>query len=125
ARRKCRSSRNWGGGWRATGLHAAPRRPASLNIRPLSSSSSSFSFSSSFPRFSPHHATNSLPDDKLPFQLANSNLLSPLLLEQPPEGCYWLYGVFRKKTALDVREDLMDAQEGKKRQTEGCLKSWN
>ncbi|KYM98492.1 hypothetical protein ALC62_10849, partial [Cyphomyrmex costatus] len=79
ARRKCRSSRNWGGGWRATGPHTAPRRPASLNIRPLSSS---FSFSSSFPR--------------------NSNLLLPLLLEQPSEGCYWLYGVSRKKTASDV-----------------------
>lgn len=33
-RRKCRSGRIWGGGWWATGLHAAPRRPASLNIRP-------------------------------------------------------------------------------------------
>ncbi|CAL1678774.1 unnamed protein product [Lasius platythorax] len=68
AHRKCRSSRNWGGGWRATGSHTAPRRPASLNIsRPPFSSSSSPS-DPPFPR--PRHATDSLPDDKLPFQLA-------------------------------------------------------
>lgn len=52
------SVRIWGGGWWATGLHAAPRRPASLNTQPPSSQ----------PSLPPHPATNGLPDDKPPFQ---------------------------------------------------------
>jgi len=77
-RRKCRSARNWGGGWRATGLHAAPRRPASLNIRLPSSF-----FSSSSSSFRPTPASwNQQPTrQQATLPTSNSNLWSLLALE--------------------------------------------
>jgi len=90
---------------------------------PFPSNSLNCSFSSStysVPHFSPYHATNSLPDDKPPFQLANSNLRSPLLLEQPSEGVLLaIWGVPRECRVRRRREGLMDAQ--KKGKTEEKL----
>lgn len=72
--------------------------------------------SPSVPHLTPRHATNSLPDVKPPFQLANSNLRSPLLLEQPPEGCYWLYGVSREKATLEAwKRGLNGCARGKEK----------
>lgn len=94
--RKFRSGRNWGGGWRATGPHAAPRRSASLNIW-LYSSSLWFCPNPLTVSFHPTSRNNSPPRRQTTLPASNSNLRSPLVLERPIERCYELYGVFWEK----------------------------
>lgn len=85
ARRKCRSGRNWGGGWRATGTHAAPRRPASLNIRPPFSL-----FESSLSPTTLSVARQPTRRQAAFFIASNSNLRSPLERHPFGGGCYGL-----------------------------------